>query len=265
MIRKDLKIALVQADLRWENVDENLEHLEELLLKASADLIVLPEMFSTGFTMNPSKCAEEMDGKTFKWLRQIAGKKNAVVTGSVSVRESGKYFNRLFWMKPDGSFSRYDKRHLFRMGKEQDHYESGKSLLTEILNGWKIRPFICYDLRFPVWSRNQWNDDATVADYDVLLYVANWPEKRKNHWRQLLIARAIENQAFCIGVNRVGVDGNGIPYSGNTMIIDPSGAILAEADKPVESVLEFTLSSKSLFELRKKFPVGLDADTFKII
>src|SRR5699024_11051193 len=186
-------------------------------IREKTDLIVLPEMFSTGFTMNPETLAEEMNGPTMKWMLEQAQKFSCVVTGSLPIKEDGKFFNRLIWMRPDGSFEHYDKRHLFGLGKEDRVYSPGNKKLFVELNGWKICPVICYDLRFPVWLRN------TNAEYDILLVVANWPEKRSSHWKALIPARAVENQAFVIGVNRVGHDGNEVYHAGDSMCIDPNG------------------------------------------
>jgi omega-amidase len=201
----DLKITLIQSNLFWENKVKNLEQFSHKIdaISEATDLIVLPEMFTTGFSMSPEKLAENVNGETVKWMKATAHKKNCVVTGSFICEEGGNYFNRLLWVNADGTYSKYDKRHLFSMGDENNHYATGEEKLIVKLKGWKICPLICYDLRFPVWARN-----TKEASYDVLIYVANWPERRSYPWKTLLLARAIENQSYVIGSNRVGVDGN---------------------------------------------------------
>ena len=218
---KNLKITLIQSNLFWEDKQKNLGHFGEKIntLEAQTDLIVLPEMFSTGFSMQPSLLAEPTDGPTIEWMKKQAKSKNAVVTGSVIIVENEKYYNRLFWVQPDGDFQTYDKRHLFTLANEHHYYAAGQSLLYTNLKGWKILPLICYDLRFPVWSRN-------TEDYDLLIYVANFPEKRAHAWKTLLQARAIENQAYTVGLNRVGYDGNDIYHSGDSCVLDYSGRTL---------------------------------------
>ncbi|MBA3706782.1 MAG: amidohydrolase, partial [Bacteroidetes bacterium] len=217
----DLKITIIQSNLHWENKEKNLEMFSKKIaaITDATDLIVLPEMFTTGFSMNPKKFAEIMSGPTIEWLKQKAREKKCVITGSFIAEENGNYFNRLVWMNSDGTYNTYDKRHLFRMADEHNHYNFGKSKLVVELKGWKICPLVCYDLRFPVWSRN------VKSEYDVLIYVANWPERRNHHWRTLLLARAIENQCYSIGVNRIGADGNSIAHSGDSTVIDPRGMI----------------------------------------
>jgi predicted amidohydrolase len=213
-----LKITLIQAYLFWENIDKNLQNISLKLaaIREKTDLIILPEMFSTGFTMNAEALAEEMDGKTMQWMKEKAIKFDAVVTGSLIIKENGKYYNRLIWMKPNGTYEVYDKKHLFTLSGEEKVYTAGTKRLIVELKGWKIMPAICYDLRFPVWLRN--HDDL----YDLLIVVANWPEKRAHHWRTLIPARAVENQSYIIALNRVGHDGNENYYSGDTTCIDPT-------------------------------------------
>ena len=194
----DLKVTLVQTSLHWENVNKNLLHFDTLLnsLKDESDLVVLPEMFTTGFTMNPEKNAEEQEGKGLKWMKEKAVQLKRVVCGSIAVKENGKFYNRLYWVLPDGSYKFYNKRHLFRMAGEDKNYTVGTEKLIVELKGWKINLLVCYDLRFPVWSRNVWNKkNDFAAEFDAMIYVANWPAVRSYPWKQLLIARAIENQS----------------------------------------------------------------------
>lgn len=256
---KDLKITLVQTRLEWESVEKSLSLFDEVLngIQEETDLIILPEMFSTGFTMNTS-VAETMDGKSIQWLKEKAKQKNCVITGSLMISENGKNYNRLIWMQPDGNFQTYDKRHLFRMANEQVHFTAGEKKIVVELNGWKICPMVCYDLRFPVWSRNK------NLEYDVLLYVANWPERRSLAWNTLLPARAVENQCYCVGLNRIGPDGNNVNYSGDSAVYNPLGEKLSSI-QPNESKHEtITLSWNFLQEYREKFPAMLDADDFEI-
>lgn len=254
----DLRVTLVQTFLHWEDKGANIEMLTAKLapLAGQTDLVILPEMFTTGFSMNASALAEKMDGTTLAWLRTTAKALDAVVTGSFIAEESGRYYNRLVWMPPNGDYAVYDKRHLFTLAGEQNYYRAGQSILTATLKGWKIRPLICYDLRFPVWSRNT---DA----YDLLIYVANFPERRRHAWKSLLVARAIENQAYTIGVNRVGEDGNGVYYSGDTQLIDYDGQVrFHQADE--EIVHTQTLSLQAQQDYRTKFAFLADRDDFSI-
>ncbi len=254
-----LKITTFQAYLFWENIEKNLQNLGLRLssIREKTDLIILPEMFSTGFSMNPERLAEEMDGKTMKWMHQQARKFECVITGSIIIKENKKYFNRLIWMRPDGTYEYYDKRHLFGLGEEDKHYSSGdKKLFVELL-GWKICPMICYDLRFPVWLRN------VDEEYDMLLIVANWPERRSLHWRTLIPARAIENQAFVVAVNRVGHDGNEIYHSGDSMCIDPNGKVIYYKPND-EDLYTFSISKEDLSTARELFPFLRDADKFNL-
>ena len=221
------------------------------------DLIILPEMFTTGFSMQPEKLAEDMNGTTIRWMSLKSQEWNCIITGSLIIKEKGKYLNRLIWMAPDGNFQYYDKRHLFRMGEEHDHYTAGDIKLITKFRGWGFRPLICYDLRFPVWSRNR-------SDYNVLIYIANWPESRREVWKSLLVARALENQAYVIGVNRIGSDGRNISYSGDSMLVDSRGQIISETEPYEESAETVRISLDELMEFREKFPVYLDADEFVI-
>lgn len=255
-----IKITTFQAYLFWENVEKNLQNLALRLssLREKTDLILLPEMFNTGFTMNVEKCAEKMDGPSMHWLYEMSKKFDCVVAGSLIIEEQDKYYNRFIWMSPDGSFVHYDKRHLFGMAKEDDVFTAGKSRIVLQLKGWKICPMICYDLRFPVWSRNQ------VDGYDLLVYIASWPDKRSAHWRTLIPARALENQAFVIGVNRVGYDGNEVYYSGGSMCISPVGDVVYYKPED-EDLYTFTLNPKDLENARAQFPFLKDGDNFSIL
>ncbi|MDB5256639.1 MAG: amidohydrolase [Chitinophagaceae bacterium] len=256
---QDLKIAILQTSLHWENPTANRSMLEEKIwqLKEQVDVIVLPEMFTTGFTMNASALAEPMNLHTFKWLRQMASQTQASVCGSYIVQEGGLFYNRLVWMFPDGTYKTYDKRHLFRMAGEHEVYGAGQQQLVVEWKGWKISPLVCYDLRFPVWSRNVNNA------YDALIYVANWPQARVKVWSTLLKARAIENIAYVAGANRVGTDGLDISYNGASASIDFKGEVLwEEEEKEVWGIS--TWSADALLKFREKFPAWKDADQFNI-
>ncbi|MDI1356280.1 MAG: amidohydrolase [bacterium] len=261
-----MKITLIQSDLKWEDPQGNLSHFDSLInsLEEKSDLIVLPEMFSTGFTMNPQKFAEDQPGESLNWLRKKSDETQTPITGSVSVKEGENYYNRLYWMKPDRTFEHYDKRHLFRMAKEDQHYASGTKKIITKIEDWKICPLVCYDLRFPVWSRNKYDAKKNEWTYDVLIYVANWPEVRSYAWKHLLIARAIENQCYVIGVNRVGKDGNGFDHSGDSVVINPRGEIISALERNKEQVSTIDLDRSYLDDFRKLFPVGLDADGFEL-
>jgi predicted amidohydrolase len=258
-----MRATIIQTHLFWENPKKNREHFDTLINKINdpTDLIVLPEMFTTGFSMTPEKSAETHLGETYKWLVKKAQEKNAVITGSVAVKDGDNYYNRLHWINPNGEASFYDKRHLFRMAKEDEKYTAGAQTIITTVADWKIMPLVCYDLRFPVWSRNFRRHQA---QYDVLIYVANWPEVRVYAWKQLLIARAIENQCYVIGVNRIGEDGNGINHSGESLVINPRGEIISHTKPNEESIETITLDKNYLEEFRKVFPVGLDADDFEL-
>lgn len=263
----DLHITLIQCDLAWEDRRANLESIQAHLQKisTSTDLIVLPEMFTTGFSMSPQKVAEPFDSQdmeTLNMMRNWSRQLSAVITGSVSVSENGKYYNRLLWVRPDGSYSQYNKRHLFQLAGEHEQYTPGDKLLITEIKGWKICPLICYDLRFPVWSRNRIIHEKPM--YDVLVYTANWPELRREPWKKLLLARALENQAYVAGVNRVGTDASGFLHTGDSSIINPRGEYIKEAEPLNEQVLGVNLSWNYLEEFRKKFPVLYDADQFEI-
>ena len=258
-----LAVSIIQSALFWEDKSRNLAMLEQKIMAITekTNLVVLPEMFSTGFSMKPALLAETMEGETIAWMKRIAISKKIILTGSIIIEEGGKYFNRLIWMLPNGTWGSYDKRHLFAFAGEDKHYTAGKKRLVTSVNGWRVHLQICYDLRFPVWARQQ--SDET-PEYDLLIYVANWPERRNHAWKTLLAARAIENQCYVIGVNRVGEDGNQIAHSGDSMIIDPLGTVLFSKEKE-EVVYSIALTKESLNETRSKFPFWKDADLFHIL
>tara|TARA_R110002050_G_scaffold195593_1_gene330420 strand:- start:9136 stop:9915 length:780 start_codon:yes stop_codon:yes gene_type:complete len=255
----ELHISLIQANLVWENPDENLKMFSEKLnaIPAHTDVVILPEMFTTGFSMQPEKFAETELGRSVAWMKEMAAKNDCVITGSLIIKEANSYFNRLFWMQPDGNYKTYDKRHLFSLAGEEKHYSPGKERIIVTWKGFKIMPLVCYDLRFPVWSRND-------LDYDLLFYVANWPERRAFYWTQLLIARAIENQAYVIGVNRVGNDGNNIYHSGDSVCLDPLGAKVGTTASGKEDTINVTLSQGSISRVRETFHFLNDKDVFAI-
>jgi predicted amidohydrolase len=253
----DLTITLIQTELHWEDVAANLRRFDRLIdsLQVATDLIVLPEMFTTGFSMNADALAEDMNGRTVAWLRNTARHTAAAVVGSIIVADNGRFYNRLCWADPNGEVATYDKKHLFRYAGEDKVYTAGSASLLVELNGWKIRPFVCYDLRFPAWTRN------VNSTYDLALFVANWPQRRAEHWKLLLQARAIENQAYVIGVNRIGTDGNGLYHSGDSSVIDPVGNILfRSAHAPC--VFTLSLERGRLDDYRQSFPAWKDADQF---
>jgi predicted amidohydrolase len=262
---QDLKITLVQADLHWEEVDANLAMFEEKIWRIGqqTDVIILPEMFSTGFSMEARKLAEMMNMKTTKWMKMVADQTGALVMGSFIANVHDRYYNRLLWMEPGGNFKTYDKRHLFRMADEHLVYSPGESQLIGHWKGWRICPLVCYDLRFPVWSRNRWNATLKKPAYDLLVYVANWPQVRANAWDTLLRARAIENLSYVAGVNRVGVDGKGVEYNGASKVISPKGEPIFSVEG-VEEVKTIQLNANSLQAYRDKFPALLDADDFNL-
>lgn len=255
----DISVTLIQTELLWEDVSANLKKFDALLdrVPETTDLIVLPEMFNTGFSMSADSLAEQEDGPTVNWMKKQSARRNAAITGSIIIEDGARYYNRLFWVEPDGMMEHYDKRHLFRMADEHLRYSPGNRCITPGLKDWNIRPFICYDLRFPAWSRNLYNV------YDLAIYIANWPERRADHWRTLLKARAVENQAYVVGVNRIGKDGNGIVYSGDSSVFDPLGNELAYLENH-ESVTTVVLDYEKLTTYREKFQVWQDSDEFII-
>ncbi len=262
---QDLIITIIQSELYWHNPEANLGMFEEKIwsIGEKTDMIVLPEMFNTGFTMDSQAMAEPMNGRTYRWMKQQAAQTGAVILGSIIVNEKGKYYNRLLWMRPDGSCDYYDKKHLFRMGKEHETFTAGTKRMIQIIKDWKICPMTCYDLRFPVWSMNKFNASDESLDYDVLIYVANWPEKRINAWDSLISARAIENYAYVVGVNRVGKDGTGATYNGHSIVVNPKGRrLFFSEDKEVIRTLSFDF--EKIKEFRAKFPAYLDNDEFDL-
>ncbi|SIO48617.1 amidohydrolase [Chitinophaga niabensis] len=260
----DLTVSLIQANLHWEDVAANLAMFDQKInsIQERTEVIILPEMFSTGFSMQSERLAQTMDGSAVQWMKQKAKEKNVIITGSLIIEEGGQYFNRLIWMLPNGTFGTYNKRHLFGFAGEHDHYTAGDKRLIAQVKGWKLNLSVCYDLRFPVWARNSILENGEPA-YDVLINVANWPERRNTPWRALLQARAIENQCYVIGLNRVGNDGNDIYHSGDSSIIDPIGEIIYHKAHD-EDVFTYTLSRSHLNELRARFPFLKDADRFII-
>ena len=260
-----LTITTVQTNLVWEEKTANLRLLEKKIneIPERTELVVLPEMFSTGFSMNVEQLAEKMDGDTISWMKKVSNDNGIVLTGSVIIEEERKYFNRLVWMLPNGQHGEYDKRHLFAYGEEDRYYHPGNKRLIASVKGWKINLMICYDLRFPVWARQAPSPPDHTPEFDVLIYVANWPERRSHAWKTLLCARAIENQCYVIGVNRTGTDGNNIYYSGNSLVIDPLGEVLYHMSD-AEDVFTITLQKERLEEVRGKFPFWKDADDFRI-
>ena len=258
-----LTITTIQSNLIWEEKSANLRLLEQKIIniEEKTEIVVLPEMFSTGFSMKPEMLAETMDGETVEWMKRVSRENSIVLTGSIMIKEDGNYFNRLIWMLPNGQYGHYDKRHLFAFGEEDKHYSPGSKRLIASVKGWKINLLVCYDLRFPVWARQKKSEAG--AEYDVLIYVANWPERRSHAWKTLLCARAIENQCYVVGVNRVGTDAKNILYSGNSLVIDPLGQVLYHmADD--EDVNTITLQKEMLEDVRSKFPFWKDADRFNI-
>jgi predicted amidohydrolase len=254
-----MRVSVVQPDLIWENKQANLGRMDDLIhpLLNETDLIVLPEMFSTGFTMNTTGESEEMNGLTFAWMKEKAVEGNFGICGSFIVREEGKFFNRFVFVSPEKGFYYYDKRHLFSMGEEDKFYSQGRSKLVINFRGVRISPYICYDLRFPIWSRNR-------NDYDLCIYVASWPAVRINVWNTLLRARAIENQCYVAGSNRIGSDGMGLDYNGMSQIISPKGEIMKSAGIYEEGTITAEISLDDLVEFRNKFDVLRDADDFDI-
>lgn len=256
-----LRISMVQSHITWEDREENLCYYGELLRRVSGrtDIAVLPETFTTGFSMEVEKLADTMDGITIPTVKEWAKKYKLAVAGSFIAFEDGKYYNRAFFITPEGDTHFYDKRHLFCMAGEDEHFTSGSKRVIVRYKDWNICLQVCYDLRFPVWTRNVANE------YDVLIYVANWPEARKKAWKSLLQARAIENMAYVCGVNRVGVDGKGFTYRGDSMVFSPKGKKLADAGKREEITRTCTLDKNELEEFRTKFPAWKDADTFSFL
>jgi len=255
-MKQALNICLLQCDLHWEDPLKNRSQIGAYLEKVNdADLIILPEMFSTGFSVASTHLAETMAGETLTWMKSVSKKKETVLCGSIMIKEQGHIFNRFLWVEPKGRVLHYDKRHLFNLIEEEKHFSAGTDRLIVEYQGWKICPMICYDLRFPVFARND-------VDYDMLLFVANWPERRIAAWDTLLKARAIENQAYVIGVNRVGVDGYKALYSGHSQVIDADGDLISMAPENEIGFVEISLSKKHLSKLRQRLPFLADRDDF---
>jgi len=257
-MQTDLQIAIIQKDLVWENASENRLKIDTMLKEIqNVDIIILPEMFTTGFSMTPKPFAESMNGETIFWMQQKAKEFQAAIVGSIIIKEQNNYYNRMLFVHPNGKIEQYDKRHTFTLAGEHKEYSSGKRKLIVDYKGWKICPLICYDLRFPVWSRN-------TENYDLLIYSANWPKPRINAWKTLLKARAIENMSYCIGVNRAGVDANGYEYNGNSIAIDVLGNELTEVAEDSETIIYATLSKNELLNTRAKLSFLEDKDLFTI-
>ncbi len=260
MAGQQLNISLIQSNIIWEDKDANMMHYETLIadIREKKEVVVLPEMFTTGFSMNTSALAETMDGATVQWMNQMSLKYRCILTGSAIIEDDGKYYNRLLWVQPDGKVYHYDKRHLFAYADEHNHFTNGTTRLIVSVNGFRICPMVCYDLRFPVWARN------LGEEYDVLIYVANWPEKRSLAWKTLLQARAIENLSYVVGVNRVGTDAKGLNYTGDSSVFGPLGEQLWQrsAEPAVHTV---TLEKELVSKTREQLPFLNDADKFIIL
>ena len=263
----NLSITIIQTDLHWEDKAANLQVFEQKIknIQEKTHVVILPEMFSTGFSMNAAALAEKMDGNTIEWMRNLSKEKKIIIAGSIIIEEENKFFNRLIWMQPDGNYGYYDKRHLFGFAGEDNYYSAGNKRLICSVNGWKINLQICYDLRFPVWARQQHTgDEDSNPEYDLLIYVANWPERRSHAWKTLLKARAIENQCYVVGVNRIGKDANEINHSGDSMIIDSLGETIYHKENEAD-VFTIALDKESLNQTRTKLPFLKDADDFNIL
>jgi omega-amidase len=262
---EELKIALIQSDLYWEDPKKNIESFSKIIdtqIHFPVDIIFLPEMFTTGFSINLANSAEEMNGPSIHFLQETAQKRNCRIITSLFIREEKKLVNRLVIVSPDGSYHYSDKRHLFRLSEEYKVLTPGKKKIIENIQGWNVFPLICYDLRFPVWSKNTFNDEK--YEYDVLVYISNWPTSRSDVWKSLLIARAIENLSYVVGVNRIGRDGFGTAHTGDSMVINPKGEILFSAEPNHPAVAEISLSMSELRKIRETYPFGQDWDHFTI-
>jgi omega-amidase len=261
-----LTITLIQTNLSWEDKPANLLMLEEKInaLEEKTEIIILPEMFTTGFSMRAKDLAETMDGPSVKWMKKVSAEKKVILTGSLIIEENGKYFNRLIWMLPNGQFGQYDKRHCFSLAGEDKYYTPGDTRLIASVKGWKVNLCICYDLRFPVWSRQTKAPDSESPEFDLLIYVANWPDRRVHAWKTLLPARAIENQCYVAGINRVGNDGNDIYHSGYSMVVDPLGEV-QQMEPGKEGIRTITLDRNKLDQTRQQIPFWKDADPFLIL
>ncbi|MBX5438531.1 MAG: nitrilase family protein [Thermoflavifilum sp.] len=265
-MKAQLHLALMQIDIAWEQVDDNLQHIEQQLtqLPAATEVVFLPEMFATGFSMDVEKLAEPMDGRIVQWMKTQAARHRTILCGSVMIRDQGQFWNRLIWMQPDGKYGIYDKRHLFAYAGEDKHYKPGNRQLIAQVNGWRVALYVCYDLRFPVWCAQQPTDDGAPA-YDVLAVVASWPSSRIEAWDLLLRARALENQAYAVGVNRVGKEPHGTLYPGHSAVIGPAGQVLHQASSGQEAVICCTLEAHQLQQVRQHHPFLRDRDHFTIL
>ncbi len=261
---QDLTVTLIQADLAWGDKQVNLQKFTEKLqqIPRPVDIIVLPEMFTTGFIVEPESLAETMDGPSMRWLQEQASLHRSVITGSLIIIEDGHYLNRMIWMRPDGAWDYYDKRHLFTFGGEHLRFTRGNLAPVFTYRGWKFKPLICYDLRFPVWCKNQIREGQ--YDYDVLIDIASWPDARRNAWNVFMISRAMENIAYMAGVNRVGKDAKGLAFSGDTALVDPLGNPMATTEPYQEAIVTVTLSFRDLTHIRKHYAFGRDWDSFQI-
>ena len=261
---QDLRVTFIQANLFWEEREKNLDHFDSLLSRVTGqpDLILLPEMFNSGFSINPAACAETMDGPSVEYLRSRAENKNAVIMATLLISEGGNYYNRLVCMFPDGRYETCDKRHLFRLSGENRIFANGKQRKVLEIKGWKILPLVCYDLRFPVWSKNTWSEGQ--YEYDLLVYLANWPACRSHPWKTLLAARAMENQAYVAGANRVGDDGHGNWHSGDSVILDAKGIPLYAAPEGAEDIGFAACSAENLKIFRDSCTIGMDWDQFTL-
>ncbi len=262
----NLTISLIQTNLYWEDKAANLRMIEEKItaIQDKTEIIILPEMFTTGFSMRAKELAETMDGPAVEWMKRVAAEKKVILTGSMIIEEGGKYYNRLIWMLPNGQVGQYDKRHCFSLAGEDKYYTPGDKRLIASVKGWKVNLCICYDLRFPVWSRQTKTPDSTSPEFDLLIYVANWPDRRIHAWKTLLPARAIENQCYVAGVNRIGNDGNDIHHSGYSMVADPLGEV-QQMEPGQEGILTITLDRNKLDQTRQQIPFWKDADPFLIL
>lgn len=253
-----MNVTLIQTELFWEDIEANMNHFSTLINEVNelTDIIILPEMFATGFTMNAEKYFEIMDGKIVNWMKEKSIEKNAAICGSLIIKESNKYYNRFVFVCPDGAIFTYDKKHLFRMGEEHNQFSSGTQQIIIDYKGFKILPTVCYDIRFPVWLRR-----TKKINYDMMIVVANWPERRAEHWKTLLQARAIENQSYVIGVNRIGNDGNGIYHAGDSSVINAKGEIIfQQTHQSFAKTVNINLDELTTW--RNTFPVIEDADSF---
>ena len=264
-----LTVTLIQSQLHWEDKKANLEMFTQKIesIREKTELVVLPEMFSTGFSMNPEKLAEPMDGETVQWMKKLSAEKRVIITGSIIISENDQYYNRMIWMLPNGEFGYYDKRHLFAYAGEDKHYAAGHKRFIASVKGWRVHLQVCYDLRFPVWSRQvlkSVENGHLHTEYDLLIYVANWPDRRRHAWTTLLQARAIENQCFVVGVNRVGTDANGHYYSGDSLVANPLGELYYHK-KDAEDIFTITLNKEEVEGIREKLPFWKDGDDFRLL